>query len=162
MALGFRRRGQDTGGWFPALQQLSFATSEKRVKISLSSFYMELPIQSPARYQSDIIQFSAFLFSPHAYIWVELELIISALLGPPFDCLSHFCFQGKRYQEVWCWISADSSVSYHTPSGHQRAERTKQEQPLRIKPLGQSAACSPLPSPPCKTRTAGKRTETQL
>jgi len=43
-------------------------------------------------------------------IWVELEVIISALLGPTFDYLSHFCFQGKSYQEVWCLISADINI----------------------------------------------------
>lgn len=52
---------------------------------------MEHPIQSPARYQSDIM-FSAFMISLQAYIWVELELTVSAFLEPPFDCLSHFCF----------------------------------------------------------------------
>lgn len=66
MALGFKGRGWDTGGWFPALQQLSFATAEQRVKMSSSPFYMEHPIQSPARYQSDIT-FSAFTILLHTY-----------------------------------------------------------------------------------------------
>lgn len=97
-------------------------------------------------------------FSACLSIWVELEMVISTLLGPQFDRLSHFCFQGTSHQEVWCSKSADVSVSHHPPR-HQRAERTKQEQPLWINLNKSACALSSLlsPSPPCKCWSAGKR-----
>lgn len=97
-------------------------------------------------------------FSACLSICVELEMVISTLLGPQFDRLSHFCFQGTSHQEVWCSKSADVSVSHHPPR-HQRAERTKQEQPLWINLNKYAWALSSLlsPSPPCKCWSAGKR-----